>query len=149
MKTLIVILTLAAFLQTTILGVNLVLLVLILRTFIKPDRSNLYLAFFLGLLISLLNFTSLGTESLIFICLVELVDIFGGRFHISDNILAVPILTALVLTLAGILSSLLLHQTIQLSWIVVLWTIVVAFPVYLLLRFWEERFIVKDVKLKV
>ena len=71
MKTFVITLIIAAFLQTTILPIDLVLLILICRTYIKSEKSNLYLAFAFGLLNSHLNLNLLGLQSLVYLFFVQ------------------------------------------------------------------------------
>lgn len=148
MKTLIVVLIISTFLQTTVLSINLVLMILILRSLVRNDVASLYLAFFIGLLMSLLDFKPLGFYSLIY-----LVAILGSqlvtRLRFSNYLL---IIFPVVITF-------LLGERLVLSWIdkesLQIWPQIAAeifliLPTYILIRFWEERFIVRgDIKLRV
>ncbi len=147
MKLIIAILILASFLQTTILPINLVLLIIVLRSFLTGEVENLYLAFGFGLLISHLNATPLGIESLIYLILVILARSIG-RLPISSNILIVFPLILVSVIFDTLINSFLLKQSFQLTQII--WTTVLAIPIYLVLRFWEERFVVSpQLKLKI
>jgi len=147
MKLIITILILAAFLQTTILPINLVLLIIVLRSFLIGEVENLYLAFGFGLLISHLNATPLGIESLIYLILVILARSIS-RLPISSNILIVFPLILVSVIFDTLINSFLLRQSFQLTQI--MWTTVLAIPIYLVLRFWEERFVVSpQLKLKI
>ncbi len=147
MKLIIAILILAAFLQTTILPINLVLLIIVLRSFLIGEVENLYLAFGFGLLISHLNATPLGIESLIYLILVILARSIS-RLPISSNILIVFPLILVSVIFDTLINSFLLRQSFQLTQI--MWTTVLAIPIYLVLRFWEERFVVSpQLKLKI
>ena len=148
MKTLIIVLILTAFLQATIIPVDLVLLILILRAFVKSQNLNLVLSFGMGLLVSLLTFSLFGVYSLIYLFLIELVDIFIARTNLIDNILVVPILSFFTLISENLILSLFIHRSIELNLAAVLWGTVLSIPIYLILRFWEERFVVRDIKLK-
>lgn len=148
MKTLIIILILAAFLQTTILPINLILIILICRAYIKTDPINLYLAFGFGLLISHLQVTTLGLQSVIYLLLIQLTHILSKSPLTKNSFLIMPV-SLFLLSINGIASSFLIHQTLQIFPRVILESII-SLPTLFLLRLWEERFIVKkEIKLKV
>lgn len=136
-----------AFLQTTILPINLVLLVIVLRSFLTSEVENLYLAFGFGLLISHLNATPLGVQNLIYLALI----IFArsiGRMPISSNILIVLPLIFISTIIDTFINSILLNQSFQI--IQVMLPMILAIPIYIALRFWEERFIVSpQLRLKI
>lgn len=148
MKTLIIILILASFLQTTILSIDLVLLVLIFRSYIVSDRSNLYLAFFFGLLISHLSGTPLGIQSLIYLIVVQLIRIIT-RIPALNSILTIIPLTFIALALNSAIFAFINGVSVQI-WPEILLESIAALPIYLLIRFWEERFVVRpEIKLKI
>lgn len=148
MKLLFLILTIAVFLQTTIVPFNLVLIILIIRSLIVQDKYNFYLGFGLGLLISVLEFTPLGIDSLINLLFISLVY-FISKTRLSTHILIVVPVVFMCVTLDAVLNSLIFKQTLQL-WPDVLIESLIALPLFYFLRFWEERFIpMKDVKLKI
>ncbi len=139
MKTLIFVFILILFLQTTIVPVNLFLSVLILRSFLRPGKENLFLAFTLGLLLSFLNNSSLGLYSLLFICLSEATQIIA-KSRLGKHIL---IATGLVVFAQAIFSLFNHLSNIYIE-------IFFAVPLYFLVKFWEERFIIKpEIKLKI
>ena len=153
MKTLIAILILASFLQATILPLDLALMIIILRTYIKDDSSNLYLAFFVGLLVSHLTISPLCILSLIYLGLTKATRMLN-RSRLSEHIVTVIPLVFVLFVVKEL--------TLGFSTIVNLWPEVfvseaknlfieslLALPVYLVIRFWEERFVVKDIKLRV
>lgn len=147
MKITIFILILVSFLQATIIPVDLVLMILILRAFIKNDKSNFYLSFVFGLLTSHLTFTPLGVNSLIYLVLVSLTYLI--RFlPISKNTFVVFPLTILTLSINKLFLSLILKESLH-FWPEIFWWGFLSIPTYILVRFWEERFVVKDIKLRV
>ncbi|MDO8618866.1 MAG: hypothetical protein Q7R49_02850 [Candidatus Daviesbacteria bacterium] len=147
MKILIGVLLLFSFLQTTVLPINLVLLVLVLRSFIVYEPANFYLGFGFGLLTSHLNTTPLGLQGLIFLAAV-VVGRGISRLPISNNILIVVPLVFVVSLLDSGVNALSTGSSLQV-FPVFLQTIL-AIPVYLVLRFWEERFVVRqELKLKI
>lgn len=147
MRTLIVILTLAAFLQTTIIPINLVLMVVVLRSFLVLEKENLLLAFAFGLLLDHLNASSLGMSSMVLL----LSSVFARAISRlpSSNILVVIPLIIITSLLDGVVTSLVNHSSLSLL-PAVLTPAILAIPVYIVLRFWEERFIVSpQLKLKI
>lgn len=147
MKTLIIILILASFLQTTILPIDLVLLVLICRAYIKPGRENLYLGFAFGLLISHLNLTSLGLVSIIYVVIIQIIESLSKSRLANHTLLIIPI-SLLLLSFNQVLNSIMNHNTLDLS--KVIFVSFLSLPALYLVRIWEERFIVrKEIKLKL
>lgn len=148
MKALILILILLAFLQSTLVPLSLCLIVIILRSYIRPQTSNFILAFGIGLLVSFLDYQTLGINSLIYLTAVFLTDLLS-RTPLSRNILAVFPLIFIELGLIMLLNSFLFQQTPEIFPRLIIETLV-SLPIYIILRFWEERFIVKhDIKLKI
>lgn len=148
MKTLIAILIIASFLQSTIMPLDLVLIILICRSFIKEEQENLYLAFILGIVNSLLNGNYLGFQSITYLSVVFLTQLISKSRLSNNSILIIP-LSFVFLSLNNMALSLLTNQSIQLFPKVILETLLCV-PVFYLLRIWEERFIVKhDIKLRV
>lgn len=148
MKTLIIILIIAAFLQTTILPLDLVLMILICRSYIKTEKENLYLAFFTGLLISHLNLTLIGLQSILYLVLIQITQILS-KSRLAGNSLVIIPLSFILFSLNQITNSIVLHQTIQIFPGVLIESIL-SLPTLFLIRLWEERFIVnKAIKLKI
>ncbi len=148
MKTLIIILIIASFLQTTILPINLVLIILICRSYLKISPSNLYLAFIFGLFLSHLHLITLGLNSLIFIVCVQITQGLSKTRLAGNSLLIVPI-TFVLLSIFGILTSVFLNQSINLFPKVLLESLI-SLPILYILKVWEERFKVSgDIKLKM
>lgn len=146
MKTLIVVLILLSFLQATLIPLDLVLIFLILRSYIVPEKENLYLGFSFGLFISFLQNSPLGVYSLIFILILQIVQVIKS-FPLINPWVIFPILF-ISLVAYSVLIALFFHQTISFTKILI--EIIVALPIYILISFWEERFIVKkEIKLRV
>lgn len=147
MKTLIIILIIASFIQTTILPIDLVLLILICRSYIKSDSGNLYLAFFFGIFISHLNLVSIGFQSLIILSLVETTEILS-KLRLAGNPLLIVPLSLLLLTFNQLANSILSHSIFDFSKIII--ASLLSLPILFLIRLWEERLIVrKDIKLRM
>lgn len=147
MTILIVTLLFFSFFQTALIPADLVLLILISRSFIVSDQSNYWIAFFFGLLVSLLLSQPLGVLSIIYLLVVKLVQLFKGVSFSSNWLMVLP-LSFLLLLLDKGLEFLIFHQTPSIS--SVLAQMLSVIPIYLLVRFWEERFIPKnDIRLKI
>ncbi len=136
-----------AFLQTTVISLDLVLVALVVRTFLVNQSDNLWLAFAFGLLVSLLTPAPLGLYSLIYI-LCMLLILFGKRFRLTYNWLVIIPFVFVCSVCGQFLLLLLNHQ----SWNV--WSLVIqsliALPMFLLVKLWEERFIVPEaIRLKL
>ncbi len=147
MKTLIIILIIVAFLQTTILPVDLVLLLLICRTYVKSDRANFYLGFAFGLLVSHLNLTPLGLQSLTYLAFIVATESLSKLRLAGNPLLIVPI-SLVFLSLNQIVNSLLSYNLLDFPKLI--FASIFSLPILYLIRFWEERFIVrKEYKLKL
>lgn len=146
MKTLIIILIIAAFLQTTILPIDLVLLILICRAYIKSEKENLYLAFAFGLFVSYLNLSSLGLQSLIYLGAVLVTQMLSKLQFAGNPLLIVPTVLIL-LSLNQVITSYINQNTLELFSVAM--AALLSLPILYLVRLWEERFIVqKSIKLK-
>ena len=148
MKTLIIILIIISFLQSTILPVNLVLIILICRAYIRPDKANLFLAFALGLLDSHLNLTAFGFQSIIYLVTVQITESLSKSRLSGNSFLIIPISLAL-LSLNQLANLILSHQTLLILPKTVFESLL-SWPILYLVKLWEEIFIVrKEIKLKV
>lgn len=148
MKTLIAILTILSFLQTTIIPLDLVLIILICRAYLKNEESNLYLAFGFGLLISFLQLTPLGLLSIIYLTIIQFTQLSTRFPLIRRSFLIVPLSLAL-LSLNQFANYIFFHQSLQLFPRVAIEAFL-AWPILFLIKLWEERFVVrKEVKLKI
>lgn len=148
MKTLIVVLVLLSFLQVTLIPLNLVLLILILRAYLYPEKINLYLGFFLGLLISFLDSQTLGVYSLAYVFFIQIIHIFRKTPFALHYFVIIPAIV-LILSLNRIFLSVVTGSSIQL-WPQILKESFLIIPVFLFLKIWEERFVVKpEVKIRL
>lgn len=148
MKTLIIILIILSFIQSTILPINLILIILICRAFIRSDKSNLYLAFAFGLLSSHLNLKLLGVESILYLIIVQATHLLSRSRFTSNSLLIIP-LTFIFLSINQIATSFIGKEGIVLL-PKVFWESLIALPVFYMIRIWEESFITrKEIRLKV
>ena len=148
MKTLIFVLIISSLLQSTILAIVLVLIILICRSYIRPDRANLLLAFGFGLLNAHLSLTTMGIQSLIYLTLVLMTQSLSKTRLAGNSLLIVP-LSLFLLSINQMLMALFLHHSVQLFPKVFI-EVTLSLPILFLIRFWEERFIIrKEIKLRV
>lgn len=142
MKTIVTILILLAFLEAATLPIKLVLTVLLIRAFIRQDSANLFLAFFLGLLLSHLQNLPLGLNALVFLILVEAVYLWSKTTFSHNLWTAVPVIGVLLFAAEFITGA---GQYMN-----ILWELLLVPLIYLSVRFWEERFIIRpEQKLKL
>lgn len=147
MKTFLLFLTLFAFLQSAFLPVNLVLVILIARGLIIDDRENLILAFFGGLILSFLTQVNMGYYPLLFILIVKFASLIR-KLPVSFNLLVVFISGGLLLSLAALINSWVIGETLSIYRHFI--EAILVIPAYFLIRNWEDRFIVKShMKLRV
>lgn len=148
MKTLIIILIITSFIQSSILPLDLILLVLISRSLLRPDRTNLFLAFGFGLLTSHLNLTPLGFDSLIYLVIVEVLCGLS-KSRLSPNFYLIIPISLGSLFLHQQIISLLTHTTFHFFPKIFIEGFL-SLPIFFLIKIWEERFIVRhEIKLRV
>lgn len=153
MKTLIAVLIISAFVQTAVIPVNLILLILIARSYLKAESSNLYLAFAFGFLTAHLNLSSLGLTALSYLIFVSGVSALS-KLRMAGNPLAVIPVSFLILSADKIITMYLqsgIFLRFSSSWFTeLIFASVLSLPVLYAVRLWEERFIAhKDIKLKI
>lgn len=144
---LIIILILFCFLEEAFLPLNLVLLILVSRTFITPEKENYYLAFFAGLLLSFLAGYPLGILSMSYLIIILMISIFR-KFQFTTHLLVIIPVAACALIIDGLTKSVILTSSIN-FWFLIFESLLII-PIYFLVLFWEERFIIrKEIRLKV
>lgn len=148
MKTFIVVAIIASFLQSTILPLNLVLIILICRAYIRTEKVNLFLAFIFGLLVAHLTLHPLGLESLIFMIVIQVTQMMSRSPFSTHALLIIP-LSFILLSSDLVAISILTQKSIHLMPQVAIESLL-SLPIFYLVRVWEERFIIrKEIKLKV
>jgi cell shape-determining protein MreD len=140
MKVFIFLLILAAFLQSSVMPVNLVLLLLIARSLVVSGKENLIAAFLGGVLIGFLQAENLGFWCLVLLLVVKLVST-SRKLPVSKNIFTVAFISTLAIVLVNFLHQLIFKQTLD-QWVVIS-EIILSLPIYACMLFWEERFVVK------
>lgn len=143
----IIVLTLLSFIQAAIIPVNLVLLVLICRSFLAESRVNYWLAFGFGMLLSLLQGYPLGSLSIIYLLAVLGVNLIRKTHFASQWLMVLP-LSLIILFLDQFIESKLF--SFQLNFWELVPQVLLTIPIYILVRFWDERFIARsDIRLKI
>lgn len=137
--------------QTSLLptnvNLNLILLVLVSKSFISYELKNYYLALAGGLLLGYFQSVNLGFWALIFLAIVLLTH-FLRRLPISANSLTVIPISIFIIVLAAFTESLYLDQSFNILQIVI--QAILMLPIFGAVRLWEERFVPKgEIKLKI
>lgn len=147
MKTFIFVLIAVAFIESTFLPLDLVLITLICRSFLKADKANLYLAFGFGLVVSHLKLLPLGLQSILFLALVQITGNLSKSRLSSNAFLIIPICFVAIL-INQIMVAIFTYQPLEL--LPKIYGAFLSLPVFYLIRFWEERFVVrKEIRLRV
>lgn len=147
MKTLIIVLIIASLLQTTVIPIDLVLLILICRTYIRSDIRNLYLAFGFGLFTSHLYLNPLGFQSLLYLIFVQATESLS-KIRLAGNPLLIIPITFVFISLNQLALSIIGQDLLEFPKIIL--ASFLSLPTLFLIRIWEERFIVrKEIKLKI
>lgn len=146
MAPIVIILIFLSFCQASLWPINLVLVVLLCRSFIVSDRANFFLAFALGLFLAFLQGYLLGILSVTFLAMVAIVYLVK-RTPFAENLLVIFITTLFLL----IIDYLLIGNALGINfnyWPAAAGALL-GLPIFIILRFWEERFIPKsNIKLK-
>lgn len=147
MKTLITVLIIASFIQSTIVSLNLVLIILLCRSYIRPDRANLFLAFAFGLVDGYLSLNVLGFSSILYLVWVLLI-LTLAKSPLAGNLLIGPLIFLILLANQQVYSFF-VHQSAEI-FPKIFWESLLALPIFYLTKIWEERFIVRrEIKLRV
>lgn len=141
------ILLLISFLQVTIIPLELILLILISRSFIVEEKFNFWLAFLIGLVLSLLTGYPLGFLSLLYLFVVKLTSLIKKLTFTNNWFSILPITLFFLIMEQGIKK---INYGINWNLQTLIIETILILPVYLIVRFWEERFIPqKEIRLKV
>lgn len=143
----VVALMLLSFLQSALIPFNLVFLVIITRSFITAEKTNYWLAFWFGILLSLLIGLPLGPLSIIYLLSAGLVQAIKKAQFASHWAVILPLSVVLLFFDHGI-RSILMGSSFAPGPVLVQSALVL--PVYFIVRVWEERFIPRaEIRLKV
>ncbi len=146
MKAFILGLILATLLQTTLLPINLCLMLICVRSLVTTKISTLYLSVIFGVLLGVLSNTNIGFYPLIFLIAAKIIELFKASPLYNNVIFFLPLLF-IVYLLISLISQIALG--LSFSIVQVISETLFSIPLYFLIKFWEERFIVRpQVKLK-
>lgn len=147
MRLFIVLLVLSAFIQSAFLPINLCLILIISRSFVEERSSNLIASFLAGIFLGLLTATNIGFWAIIFLAASKIIHIFKSLPLTQSPKLVAP-LSLLVIVGVSLIEQIFLGQKINIVKIII--ETLLTVPVYIFIRFWEERFIVHSTnKLKI
>jgi hypothetical protein len=147
MRFFVFLLLLAAFLQTAFLPLNLCLLLLIVRSYATEEKENYYLAFASGIFLAILSTHNLGFWTLIFLITVKLVHVVR-KFPLTTKGVSIIPVVFFFLLVASFLEQLFFN--VSFSLMPLLLGAIISLPIYIAVKMWEDRFIVKpDIKLKI
>lgn len=142
-----IILLFFSFLQATFLPLNLVFLILVIRSLVVDEKENFFLCFGFGLLLSVLLGFPVGSLSFVYL-ISALVVSFIKKTQSASRLIAILPLTSALLLFVHFSESFLLGTTFDPK--IVVFETILALPLYFIITLWEERFIVrKEIKLKV
>lgn len=147
MKLFVFLLIITALLQTTFLQVNMVLVLLVCRSLLREERANYFSAFFIGILLGILESRNVGFYALFFVILVKVLHLIKST-PISAYFLTVIPATLVLSFGLSYLKYFIFNQSVN-NYLPLI-DAFLSLPVYLLLKIWEERFVVnRGIKLKI
>lgn len=140
MKLIILLIILSAFLQTTFIPLNLVLLFIIARSFALSDDANFLLSFIAGIFVALLSSQNIGIYPIIFLSVTQIIYWFK-KLPFSTNILLIIPVFLLICTGVSYIEQTIFHQSFNIFKII--FETLIGTSIFIFVKFWEERFIVK------
>lgn len=147
MRLFIVILILSAFVQSAFLPINLCLILIISRSFIKDTKSNLIAAFLVGILLSLLTSTNIGFWAVTFLVVCKVIQLIKNIPQVNSSKLFL-VFAFLIISAVSFLAQIFTGEPFSIINVII--ESAVCLPVYILIRFWEERFMPNtDIRLKI
>lgn len=147
MKLIILLIILSAFLQTTLIPLNLVLLFIIARSYALTGSANFLLSFIAGILVALLSSQNIGIYPVIFLSVTQIIYWFK-KLPISGSLLLIIPLFILISSTVSYIEQIIFHQSINIYKII--FETLIGIPIFIFVKFWEDRFIVKpQLRLKV
>jgi hypothetical protein len=147
MRFFILLLVIAIFLQTSFVPINLVLILMIARSFIVEDMANYYIAFFAGLMLGIMSIYNIGFWPLVLLIVVKVLNL-SKKLPLSKSPLTIGLVVLIIITLVSYLESQIYHQTFE--WIKVVIESVITITLVYLMRLLDQRSVVKpEIKLKI
>lgn len=146
MRLFITLIVIALFLQTSFVPLDICILLLISRSLVFPNKTNLILGFSAGLVLGFLSSINLGFYAISFLIIIELVHLIN-RLPVLTKFWAVVPVTFVMLMLLSVFELLILRKTMNLTIIIIESFLVV--PVFLFIKFYEDRFSPAPDKIKL
>lgn len=147
MRLFIVALILSAFFQSAFLPLNLCLCLVISRSFVSESKSNLIAAFFGGILLGFLNGQNIGFWALVFLILAKIIYVSKNLPFAQSPKVILPLAFLLIV---GVEQIERVFLGIEFNLIRSIIETLLCIPLYIAIRFWEERFVMRgDVRLKL
>lgn len=140
-------LILSAFFQSAFLPLNICLSLVISRALVSESKSNLIASFFGGVLLGFLNGQNIGFWALTFLIVAKVIHISKGMQFAQSPKVTLPLAFILV---AGVEGAEKLLAGVEFNLIKVILETLICIPLYIAIRFWEERFVIRsDSRLKL
>lgn len=140
-------LILIALIQSSLLPINLCLCAIIAKSFASYGKENYYLALITGITLGILSTINLGFWALILLIVVWITHLVR-KLPITTNYLTILPVSFGIILVVTLLESFFLNQKIN-YWIIIIES-VLTLPLFVLIKIWEERFVVRDdIKLKL
>lgn len=147
MRVYLIALILLALVQSSLLPVNLCLLFIIAKSFAKYGKENYYLGLLAGITLGILTTANLGFWALIFLMVVYTTHLVR-KLPITANFLTILPVSFGIILIVTLVESFFLSQKIN-NWMIIIEP-VLTLPLFILIKIWEERFVVRDdIKLKI
>ncbi len=132
-----ILISLAALLQSTIINLNLCLMTVIAVAFLRKDGTDLYIAFFGGLILGLLSGVNIGFYPIIFLLSAKIVHLYK-QLPISGNVFFTIPVTLILLLMLLLAQQIILRQTP--NYFNIPLETIIFFLIFFLAQFFENRF---------
>lgn len=137
MQFFLVILVIGAFIQSSLVNLNLCLVLLSVRALVLEKKENFYLAFFSGILLGVLTSKNLGFYPILFIFVVKLLSILNQTRITPTNYLVVLPACLIVFTVAEYLEKFFFGESV--SFVKIAIETVLVIPTFLIISVLEDR----------
>lgn len=147
MKLFLFLLIIASFLQSSFLPMNLVLILIICRSYVVDETSNYLNAFIAGTFLGFLTTQNIGFWALILTIVVKIIHLSRKLPVSSNNFTIIPVAFVMIL-IVSLVEKLVFN--LPFNFLKILLESLLCLPTFILIRFWEERFVIRpEIKLKI
>src|SRR3989344_673246 len=140
-----IILLLAALVQSSFLPINLVLVFLVCKVMMTKQEHYLTLSFFSGLFLGFLQLINLGFYAIVFLIVSKIAQIFRSS-PLSANVFTVSALAGAIFLAVAAVEKLILG--ISFHYTKIIYETLSALLTCLFIYLWEDRFVSKPLKLR-